>query len=1647
MKNKTVNLCLGGLNSLQAVDAAPAISAVFNYSCDVLDFIKELLPDFSSWDLLVDLKGVVSPTLNLMFELAVSFYKMMKKNGGDLLKILISVMNFYFRTQEYKSWTSLVVGFVDLLNSIFAFSKDTKILSLVTKTVKTYFTKIKESLLRPEAAEKTVESFWKLLEFKNDRSFLNIIWNLSSVFVTVSYVGEFFTNLGNAESLEKIIEIVNKHLIQKSSDLRTSVKSASLYIAQIYDFIIYNQEHLLTGNFSKISWSLPLAVRVENEFADYMALYRRVVTDSSVLVEQNMTWIQLRSQGLKIRGKMDEQIRASEKGSLHSAYVRYLKDIDSSLDYIQHRIDPDNTKVEPLSVFFYGTPGCGKSQFAEICGKLMQKAAGRETNSSLHVTAGGDPKFAVGINNDTEVIVFDDFANDTSRKISPKEILDAVNITREPIPKAGVDEKNKHRFSNIGTIFTSNNDNLGMPNIATVSKDSILRRFGFGVRVGIKEEYCRPGTKNLDKHHPDVAKGFNPEVYELQVENLMYVDDKGDVVKAPVEDWKLFPEENDYRNLIYYLQQRFASTWNRNVKSHQRSLAKEDRCTICDLDSFSCVCNLNPSEATHTCLKAESLMDKVDTLTASFRNFKTSSVETLLFWDHSLMDCVHAFGSAVMWRMFLLKIYSLFGGLLLDLYSNRNMYFLLFAAQAVLWVVNPTLFGIFGNLVFLLRCPGKTFWHYIIAFVCFCLCVATEYLPFSDKIILNCTVFWILIGVYGYSRVMELRRSLSESYMTTHRFVREHHRVRWAGYLAVCGMTTLSLLGIVSLFASKYLRPEKMRDPAKIVKSTDDLDPYAPEAPKTNDNSKARYWFLPKPGPKAVTVSTSDAQRFLGKHCVVVEVTSSDGSTVQVRGIPMGSELLIPFHSLPTSGLFDIKVCADSSKRTSASYMKDVPLSHTQRLKDIKGKFVDLVLVNYTGMASQQDMTRFFSETNQLPMQGAGRQLKKSPDGTFSWIPVQIKTHRGTVCYEEEGGEKYTANHTYDVTSRDVTSDFGECGSPLLAEDTNCIVGLHIAGDQTTTWIVQKITKSMIDEARHELSQKRFVFVSHPVPEAFLLKDNLTDLTFEPVVSDHAVETIGMQSSPIHEIGHLHKGGRLYVDKATKHYFPNNNPGLVEIFGEPNSRPPVEPNGKKQINSTLKKLADPTFDCPIALMERAAQDYLDGESNGVSFNTIISDLKTEYGEDFFKVRTVEEAARGDGTGIVRGLNNGSSAGMVYGGSKKAHMDFDVGGDPLEVRKFLPYIQEAVSHQETEWRNGRGTFDPFKRCSKVNELLPWEKAGEKTRSFYGNDVVFNLNATRAFIPAKHLLRRDMEHSECFVGIVPQSKQWEDLQTFITRNGAYDRFVCGDFSGYDTQLPKSLLDMASNILLELLKRGGMSRDDLEFARGALSSVVSPTLIWEGHVLRMANGQPSGQPLTVELNSIMNSLLMRMAFYSIADKEDSRFSGTNFREFVRLATYGDDNLLGVSAQTPFFNHTRIQSEFALWSIKYTMADKEADSVPYQTLNEVSFLKRSFYEHPVLGIVAPIEKESIIKKFYYWVRLSNTPLSFPEQFVDNFNSSARDAYLHGEEYYSWFCKSIERLRETSMQQSKEFQVEWHRLVVPSVEEMREALKPSYGL
>ena len=168
----------------------------------------------------------------------------------------------------------------------------------------------------------------------------------------------------------------------------------------------------------------------------------------------------------------------------------------------------------------------------------------------------------------------------------------------------------------------------------------------------------------------------------------------------------------------------------------------------------------------------------------------------------------------------------------------------------------------------------------------------------------------------------------------------------------------------------------------------------------------------------------------------------------------------------------------------------------------------------------------------------------------------------------------------------------------------------------------------------------------------------------------------------------------------------------------------------------------------------------------------------------------------------------------------------------------------------------------------------------------------------------------------------------------------------------------------IIAELHKLAG--HDEVMYSKimGIGTDVAYPVMNIRGEIVMFYGTNPSGHPLTVIINSLVNSLYMRYAYASLG------YDVRTFKKHVALMTYGDDNAMGVSTHVPNFTHTNVQRVLVEIGVVYTMADKESVSVPYINISDVSFLKRKWrYDVEIGAWMAPLEEASIIKSLTMWV------------------------------------------------------------------------------
>jgi len=256
-----------------------------------------------------------------------------------------------------------------------------------------------------------------------------------------------------------------------------------------------------------------------------------------------------------------------------------------------------------------------------------------------------------------------------------------------------------------------------------------------------------------------------------------------------------------------------------------------------------------------------------------------------------------------------------------------------------------------------------------------------------------------------------------------------------------------------------------------------------------------------------------------------------------------------------------------------------------------------------------------------------------------------------------------------------------------------------------------------------------------------------------------------------------------------------------------------------------------------------------------------------------------------------------------------------------------------------------------------------------------------------------------------GTVCQSPEWGKIRDYLITFGE-NQIIAGDYGKFDKRMSSTFVLAAFEVIQRLHTEAGFSDDEVRELCCIAHDTAFPLTDFNGDLLEFFGTNPSGHPLTVVINSLANSLYMRYVYSLLNPKKEC----ATFKNNVHLFTYGDDNIMGVSPMCDWFYHGAIQEQLAIIGVEYTMADKEAESVPYIHLNETSFLKRRWrWDADVGAYTCPLEIDSIHKSLTMWV--PSKSIVEDEQMVAVISSANTEFFFYGKETFEKhhaFFKSI---------------------------------------
>lgn len=366
-----------------------------------------------------------------------------------------------------------------------------------------------------------------------------------------------------------------------------------------------------------------------------------------------------------------------------------------------------------------------------------------------------------------------------------------------------------------------------------------------------------------------------------------------------------------------------------------------------------------------------------------------------------------------------------------------------------------------------------------------------------------------------------------------------------------------------------------------------------------------------------------------------------------------------------------------------------------------------------------------------------------------------------------------------------------------------------------------------------------------------------------------------------------------------------------------------------------------------------------------------------------------------GVKYIDKMATNTSMGAPWGCPKKKFIIPDPCTKYPEGITFIPEVWERVRIMEEIYASGHRVYPVFTGHLK-DEATPLRKCkAKKTRLFSASPVDFNILMRKKLLPFSALMQKFPLAFEAAPGLVTQSKEWGDIYRYVTAFGR-SRMVGGDYRTFDKGMWADFVLAAFDAIRKIYALAGFTGKELLIITAMSFDVAFPVTDLNGDLLEFFGTNPSGQILTVIINSIVNSLYVRYCYRVLNVKPTL----ATFRKHVRLITYGDDNLMGISCFAPWFNHTTIQRVLASIGVEYTMADKESASVPYIHIDQCSFLKRTWTWNEEVGDwMAPLEEDSIIKSLTVWVPSSS--IDKYAQMTAVMSSACNEYFFYGREKF----------------------------------------------
>lgn len=628
---------------------------------------------------------------------------------------------------------------------------------------------------------------------------------------------------------------------------------------------------------------------------------------------------------------------------------------------------------------------------------------------------------------------------------------------------------------------------------------------------------------------------------------------------------------------------------------------------------------------------------------------------------------------------------------------------------------------------------------------------------------------------------------------------------------------------------------------------------------------------------------------------------------------------------------------------------------------------------------------------------------------------VQHTMYSPTCYYHGKAVDSATQEELNGLVRYCMPTISGDCGAPLTLSENRyyggrCIVGFHSAGRDNvngregySTIVTQEVARELYNKLRtyRELPYAEEVAGVRPLSGA------------ARVETQAALEKVGINAGSFELIGVLDEP----VNMPTKTKLKVSDFGKDEVFGKCPMAPavlrPAEVDGE---------LRDPMIQGLKAY--QTPLEYKDVESLMPIVDLAMQkhwEATKHYPRD---ILSFEEAVVGPEGWKLKPINRKTSPGYKFASyvspkypgktaffGHEGEYQFDyTQGTPLEhlcreVAKIVECAGEGVRH--------------FHLCTDFlkDELRPMAKVeAVATRVISGTPLDYTI-AVRMYFGA---YMAAMFKTFVDNGMAPGINQYTQWYTLVTAlRSVSNKVFDGDFSRFDASEQPWVHEGQLRYINKWYRHNNPSWEPIHDRVRCilwLDLVHSRHITGTGNSLRYvvqwSKSLPSGHPLTTVVNS-MYSLITLTGCYMRTTGDH-----TDMWKHACIVTFGDDNINSVDDEMcDRFNQVTVaECMHVMFGLTYTPGNKSGVLVPYTTLENTTFLKRSFKEDdtignsllctvPGLGWVGPLAEESFLY-VPYWYKNSRTPV---QEMITRTEQALCEMCLHPQELWDAYFPLVE--------------------------------------